>query len=476
MADTTFTNGTVVLPEWANDVNKKAYNFRSVSVLDYMTTAQKADVDAGTLTIDCTAAFQAAINSFPITFDGNGYSYAGEVVVPPGKYYLASTLTLQRQVILRGAGSPAGNAFGSTQLHFADNINGIVCFYQYQATPSNGSDGALISNMSIINRRNAAGTLGYGVLINSRAKLDNVLVRNFRQDGFRIVADTSVAPNYYNANNWKMKDCIAVSNTGNGLYVQGGDANAGICIGLDCRNNGGWGIYDESFLGNLYLGCHTANNTSGGYKTTNLNARNVFTGCYTEGGEVQSLVSPTLVLGGILADPIALGNGRSLGTAHVLGEGYSTKLVFSAQNAQSTIELGDGYNTADGLVGIKDARESGGIYPWRLKQKPGRHYWDWANDDKSLFELTNSQATVANGFPREVATRMGGNAGVAMRQGFFQGSNMKYVGTGSAAPVAGTYVVGDIIYNEAPASAGYIGWVCTVAGTPGTWKTFGLIS
>jgi len=49
-------------------------------------------------------------------------------------------------------------------------------------------------------------------------------------------------------------------------------------------------------------------------------------------------------------------------------------------------------------------------------------------------------------------------------------------GYGSAPPVSGTYAVGSIIWNSAPASAGYIGWVCTVAGTPGTWKTFGLIS
>ena len=36
--------------------------------------------------------------------------------------------------------------------------------------------------------------------------------------------------------------------------------------------------------------------------------------------------------------------------------------------------------------------------------------------------------------------------------------------------------IGDIVNNTAPASAGYIGFVCTVSGNPGTWKTFGLIS
>jgi hypothetical protein len=47
---------------------------------------------------------------------------------------------------------------------------------------------------------------------------------------------------------------------------------------------------------------------------------------------------------------------------------------------------------------------------------------------------------------------------------------------GTAAPTSGSYVVGDILYNTAPASGAYIGWVCTVAGSPGTWQGFGLIA
>ena len=48
--------------------------------------------------------------------------------------------------------------------------------------------------------------------------------------------------------------------------------------------------------------------------------------------------------------------------------------------------------------------------------------------------------------------------------------------TGAAAPTAGgPYRVGDKTWNNAPAAAGVIGWVCTTAGSPGTWKTFGTI-
>lgn len=46
---------------------------------------------------------------------------------------------------------------------------------------------------------------------------------------------------------------------------------------------------------------------------------------------------------------------------------------------------------------------------------------------------------------------------------------------GSAIPTLGTWQVGDKVYNTSPVAGGSIGWVCTVAGSPGTWKSFGTI-
>lgn len=48
---------------------------------------------------------------------------------------------------------------------------------------------------------------------------------------------------------------------------------------------------------------------------------------------------------------------------------------------------------------------------------------------------------------------------------------------GSDAPTVGTWEVRDIIYNQFPtAGTRSVGWICTTAGTPGTWKTFGDIT
>lgn len=43
----------------------------------------------------------------------------------------------------------------------------------------------------------------------------------------------------------------------------------------------------------------------------------------------------------------------------------------------------------------------------------------------------------------------------------------------SVAPTTGTWKQGDIVFNSATDDEGYVGWVCTSAGTPGTWSQFG---
>ena len=40
-----------------------------------------------------------------------------------------------------------------------------------------------------------------------------------------------------------------------------------------------------------------------------------------------------------------------------------------------------------------------------------------------------------------------------------------------AAPTTGFHVRGEVVWNNAPATGGILGWRCTVSGTPGTWET-----
>ena len=55
--------------------------------------------------------------------------------------------------------------------------------------------------------------------------------------------------------------------------------------------------------------------------------------------------------------------------------------------------------------------------------------------------------------------------------------NIGFAGSPSSfVSVFGAATVGNIVYNTQPSPGGYVGWVCTVAGNPGTWKPFGAIS
>jgi hypothetical protein len=64
------------------------------------------------------------------------------------------------------------------------------------------------------------------------------------------------------------------------------------------------------------------------------------------------------------------------------------------------------------------------------------------------------------------------NAGVLSESNNSWNSRIVWRG---AAPTAGTWGVGDIVYHSAPAASGNIGWTCVAGGSPGTWKTFGAI-
>lgn len=48
-------------------------------------------------------------------------------------------------------------------------------------------------------------------------------------------------------------------------------------------------------------------------------------------------------------------------------------------------------------------------------------------------------------------------------------SRLRAVGYNTAVPTTGEWAIGDIVWNTAPTVSGVTHWVCTAAGTPGTW-------
>jgi Pectate lyase superfamily protein len=63
-----------------------------------------------------------------------------------------------------------------------------------------------------------------------------------------------------------------------------------------------------------------------------------------------------------------------------------------------------------------------------------------------------------------------------IESGIYSTKNNIRNSAGSTFPTTGSYTKGDLIYNTNPTPGGYVGWICTASGTPGTWNTFGAIN
>lgn len=84
------------------------------------------------------------------------------------------------------------------------------------------------------------------------------------------------------------------------------------------------------------------------------------------------------------------------------------------------------------------------------------------------FDLANGVAAYSNGGTTLIANQ--DNYDITFFSDITGTSLSKRVFWLSAAPTTGTWNQGDQVWNTAPASGGTPGWVCTTAGTPGTWK------
>ena len=85
---------------------------------------------------------------------------------------------------------------------------------------------------------------------------------------------------------------------------------------------------------------------------------------------------------------------------------------------------------------------------------------------------------VANAFANLIATTVTyqNTAADWERGAWGTNANPSVMWVSSATPTTGLHVHGSKIFKNAPIAGDFIGWVCTTAGAPGTWKTFGTIA
>jgi hypothetical protein len=204
-------------------------------------------------------------------------------------YRLADTVDISRAVLLQGGGGSGW--FANTILRPDAGVTAIKVWSGPSATPPRG-DWSVLRDFAI----HAAGKTGaaHGIHMVGRARVENVWIRGMKTNGIHIEGDVPDT----NANLWSLSNCTIDTCDQHGVYVEGNDANAGSATQVNCSTNAGWGFYDNSFLGNTYVNCHTADNTLGGYKAVGAGVNtSAFINCYTEGGQLNQIDAPNITLG-----------------------------------------------------------------------------------------------------------------------------------------------------------------------------------
>jgi len=97
----------------------------------------------------------------------------------------------------------------------------------------------------------------HGVHARATIFAENVTVRNFAGDAWRIDADMAATGG--NACSSRLMSCDGWSSR-NGLVFEGNNVNASTVLGGIFNQNRQWGIWDSSTLGSAYVGCEMASN------------------------------------------------------------------------------------------------------------------------------------------------------------------------------------------------------------------------
>jgi hypothetical protein len=216
------------------------------------------------------AAFTAAIAyAEAVAQTGYGYPFgigAPTLFIPAGRYFLSTTsLELQSNIIFRGEGGGIGGGGIATLLRWAADTTGIRVQTHNTAGASGGAatqhsrgDGAIIEHLGLYGGYTSAEGEHHGIQLRGRATIRHCSIDNFPGDGIHVTA-TAGGTIEGNANLFLIDKTFFIRNR-NGLYLDGADANAGLVMGCDFSNNRRWGVWDSSFLGNCYVGCHFDSN------------------------------------------------------------------------------------------------------------------------------------------------------------------------------------------------------------------------
>ena len=314
--------------------------------------------------MDCYDAFQTIFGLIEAA-DTGSVQRGSRIILPFGEWYCTRKLVPTRKCIWEGVGGSCGDdASGKTRngsaLIFPAGVTGI------EILASNGAYYSIFKDFAL-RAQGKSGTV-YGFLMTGRAFLSRMHVFGFGSHGVNITASTPTG----NDNNWRVAYCRLEGNGGDGLHVEGTDANAGLALHNDYVGNTGYGIWARTSYGNEFIGGNVESNVAGGILSGQsggyFQCRNAFRGIYVEGGQVNDINEPAIVdncstLSGFTAGnaPIRIADGKIfLGATTNIGWGdvnhvsASSRGLYIDQGASMTNEalaLAASGRVAHGMTG-----------------------------------------------------------------------------------------------------------------------------
>jgi hypothetical protein len=502
-----------------------------VNIFSFLTPKQQDDVRAGESTVDFSvieARAEAALNM-------NGGSE--HICYPGGTFNFLSTHDIVVQVHIQGAGS--GMAGGSaTILNFPADTTGFIIDRQHtfgtgtiSPPRPTGGDGTIIEGVHI-HSAGGGDTNKHGVWMRARAKLRDVYIDGFPGNEINIVATAgSGGATEGNANGWSIDGARLAGPGQNGIYVFGGDVNAGHANGpIDIAGFQAHCIDDESFLGNQYdmpqcagagLGAianrggvsYALNPTAvagsgskaipgtnltvwthftpfqagwpawspsrtyvhgGGYRCGNYNARTIFSDAYDESGDPPSYgVHPCLVLGGL---NVPGWKGDVSWLTNVLGALVNqtgptgSYTVGTSTNVLAVV--GGEPNNGTGLniadTGTGAAFSNG----WRIRIKGKDMITDAGNAASALYATYSGGGTALTFGRTEAVPWAFSPATFMLGDDTGNPNHARNLFVCSAMPSTTGHSVGELCLNKGATVGQPMGWVLTVqgpGGAPDTW-------
>lgn len=386
--------------------------------------------------IDSTAAIQLCLDENPLGF----------VYFPEGTYKVTDTLTIaggaqnitgdgQRSIILVSGLASGQSVFQNYGTNGSRRSNQIFENIQIFSVDGNGVGIAL----EFIERGVFRNIWFYGLetMVEVTDQCYICLFQSLTGLGITEKSFSVIAPAFNNNTfvncTFGGKGFLLVSESSQGIQFTGCDFEG-------CS-------YDATYPATAYFKITSSTELTGISGIT-------FSGCYWENNDADAIHLNAQGISGSSKDGIS---GVSISGCFFTG-GYgdvghtNAKNVLFAFNAHAISVTGNYFSDFKDYVVF----DGGGNGPW-------------------LFE-SNYIGKNLNGVERIPAFAstgkvLGGPGGYVKNNGLLTRREFQ----GTAIPTTGTFIQGDIVWNNAPTAGAYEKWICVSAGTPGTWKGASLI-